>query len=99
MLEADKKISNFELRTSNFPQLIVILGPTASGKSALALKLAKKFKGYIISADSRQVYRGLDIGTAKPSKTELRSVPHELIDTVSPDKRFTVAEYQSKVFS
>ncbi len=79
--------------------LIVILGPTAAGKSALALKLAKKFKGYIISADSRQVYRGLDIGTAKPSKAELHSLPHELINVVAPKKRFTVAEYQSKVFS
>lgn len=79
--------------------LIAIVGPTASGKSALALKLAKKYKGYIISADSRQVYQGMDIGTAKPTKAEQRSIHHEMLDIAAPNKRFTVAEYQSKVFA
>jgi len=75
-------------------KLIVIVGPTASGKSELALKLAKKFGGEIISADSRQVYKGLDIGTAKPTKKERRDTPHHLLDVVSPKKRYTVVQYQ-----
>jgi len=76
------------------PHIIVITGPTASGKSARALKLARKLKGEIISADSRQVYRGLDIGTAKPSKKEQRAIPHHCIDIASPKKALTVIEYQ-----
>ena len=75
-------------------KLIVILGPTASGKSALAIKLAKKFRGEIISADSRQVYKGLDIGTGKITKKERRGIPHHLLDVASPKKRFTVVQYQ-----
>ena len=75
-------------------KLIVILGPTASGKSELAIKLAKKFNGEIISADSRQVYKGMDIGTAKPTKEEMGGVPHYLFDVASPKRRFTVAQYR-----
>ena len=75
-------------------KLIVILGPTASGKTELAIRLAKKFQGEIVSADSRQVYKGLDIGTAKPAKREKRGIPHHLLDVVSPKKRYTVAQYQ-----
>ena len=75
-------------------KLIVILGPTASGKSELAVQLAKKFNGEIVSADSRQIYRGLDIGTAKPNKKEMQGVPHHLLSFVSPQKHYTVAEYQ-----
>lgn len=74
--------------------LIVILGPTASGKSELAIRLAKKFNGEIISADSRQVYKGMDIGTAKVTKKEMQGIPHYLLDVVSPRKRFTVAQYR-----
>lgn len=76
------------------PHIIVIAGPTASGKSARAFKLARKLKGEIVSADSRQVYKGLDIGTAKPSKREQRSIPHHCIDLASPKKTLTVTEYQ-----
>ncbi len=76
------------------PKLIVILGPTASGKSFLAIKLARKFNGEIISADSRQVYRGLDIGAGKVSKKEQRLIPHHLLDIVSAKKQFTVAEFK-----
>jgi len=88
------------------PKLIVILGPTASGKSELAVNLAKKFNGEVISADSRQVYRGLDIGTGKVprdkntrykvqnTKYYHQGVPHHLLDVVSPKKRFTVVEYR-----
>jgi tRNA dimethylallyltransferase len=74
-------------------KVLVILGPTASGKSALAVRLAKKFKGEIISADSRQVYKGLNIGTGKITKKEMRGVPHHLLDVADPKKQFSVAEY------
>lgn len=75
-------------------KLLVILGPTATGKSDLAVKLAKKYNGEVISSDSRQVYKGLDIGTGKITKKERRGVPHHMLDIVSPKKSFTVAEYQ-----
>ena len=75
------------------PKILVIVGPTATGKSDLAVALAKKFKGEIISADSRQVYTGLDIGTGKITKKEMGSVPHYLLDVANPKKKFTVAEY------
>jgi len=74
--------------------LIVIVGPTAVGKTRLALCLAQEFDGEIISADSRQVYRGMDIGTAKPTPEERRRVPHHLIDVVAPNETFTLAQYQ-----
>ena len=76
------------------PKIIVILGPTASGKSALAVEIAKRFNGEIISADSRQVYQGLNIGSGKITKKEMGGVPHHLIDVVSPKKTFTVVQYQ-----
>jgi tRNA dimethylallyltransferase len=75
-------------------KLLVILGPTASGKTALSIKLAKKFGGEIISADSRQVYRGLDIGSGKITKKETRGIPHHLLDVANPKKRFSVAQFQ-----
>lgn len=74
--------------------LIVITGPTASGKSALALELAEKWGGEIVCADSRTVYKGMDIGTAKPSETEQIRVRHWLLDVVEPGKRFTVVDFQ-----
>ena len=73
----------------------MILGPTSSGKSSLAIKLAKKFNGEIISADSRQVYRGLDIGTGKITKKEQKLVPHHLLDVASPKKQFSVEQYKT----
>ena len=76
------------------PRIVVILGPTASGKSALAVQLAKKFSGEIISADSRQVYRHLDIGTGKTTKKEMCGIPHYCIDIANPKKIFTVDEYR-----
>jgi len=75
-------------------KLIVILGPTASGKTELAIKLAKKFGGEIVSADSRQVYRGMDIGTGKVTKKERQGIPHYLLDVASPKRKFTVAQYR-----
>ena len=74
--------------------LVAIVGPTASGKSRLALHLAQIFNGEIVSADSRQVYRHMDIGTAKPNPEELSLVPHHLIDIVNPDEIFNLAQYQ-----
>jgi len=78
-------------------KLIVILGPTASGKSELAVKLAKKFNGEIVSADSRQVYKGMDIGTGKITKKEMQGIPHYLLDVASPKRRFTVSQYRKLV--
>jgi len=76
--------------------LVAILGPTATGKSSLALELSQALNGEIISADSRQVYRYMDIGTAKPTVEEQALVPHHLIDVVNPDEDFSLALYQSK---
>ena len=75
-------------------KVIVILGTTATGKSDLAVKIAKKIKGEIISADSRQVYKGLNIGTGKITKKEMRDVPHHLLDVINPKHKFTVAQYK-----
>lgn len=74
-------------------KVIVVVGPTASGKSAYAVKLAKKIGGEVISADSRQVYKGLDIGTGKITNTEMQGVPHHLLDIVSPKKVFTAQQF------
>ena len=72
----------------------MILGPTASGKSALAVKMAKKINGEIISADSRQVYKGLDIGSGKITKKEMSGIPHYCMDIISPKKIFTVVDFK-----
>ncbi len=74
--------------------LIVIVGPTAVGKTRLAVRLGEELKGEIVSADSRQIYRGLDIGTAKPTARQQQRVPHHLIDIIDPDEKFTLALYQ-----
>jgi tRNA dimethylallyltransferase len=74
--------------------LVVVCGPTASGKTALAIKLAEKFDLEILSADSRQVYRGMDIGTAKATREEQACVPHHLIDVVDPDQDFNAADFK-----
>ncbi len=74
--------------------LIAIVGPTGVGKSRLALRLAHKFNGEIVSADSRQIYRYMDIGTAKPDRQELSLVPHHLVDIINPDELFSLAQYQ-----
>jgi len=78
--------------------LVAIVGPTGIGKSQLALRLAQAFAGEIISADSRQVYRYMDIGTAKPSREELSLVPHHLINIVNPDEDFSLAQYQELAY-
>jgi tRNA dimethylallyltransferase len=78
----------------NNPPLIVIVGETASGKTSLSLQLAQRFSGEIIAADSRTVYTGMDIGTAKPAASELAQVPHHLLDITTPDQPITAAQYK-----
>lgn len=75
--------------------LVVIVGPTASGKTDVAVELAKIVRGEVISADSMLVYRGMDIGTAKPTPEEMLGIPHHLIDVVNPDEEFSAAMFQS----
>lgn len=75
-------------------KLLVILGPTSSGKTSLSIKLAKKFSGEIVSADSRQIYKNLDIGSGKVTKKEMQKIPHYLLSIANPKKRFSVAQYQ-----
>lgn len=74
-------------------KVLVIVGPTASGKSSLAVRLAKKFNGEVVSADSRQVYKGLDIGTGKVTKREMAGIPHHMLDVVSPKRKFSAGDY------
>ena len=76
------------------PPLVVIVGPTASGKTAVAIELAGRFDGEIICADSRTIYKGMDVGTAKPSAKEQAAVPHWGLDLVEPGERFTAADFQ-----
>src|SRR5690606_1599655 len=78
------------------PTVIIIVGPTATGKSDLAVMVAKKLNGEIISADSRQVYRGLDIGSGKITKKEMQGVPHHLLDVYSPKRIFTASKFKIK---
>jgi len=87
-------VSNINYQISNIPPLLVLVGETASGKSSVAIKIAQKIDGEIICADSRTVYKKLDIGTAKPSKKEQQLVPHHLLDMVEPNENFTVAQFQ-----
>jgi tRNA dimethylallyltransferase len=75
-------------------KLVIIVGPTASGKTGLSIKLAKKYKGEIISADSRQVYKGMNIGTGKVTKKEMQGIPHYLLDVASPKTIFSVTKYK-----
>ncbi len=77
-------------------KIIVILGPTSSGKSSIAIKLAQKFNGEIISADSRQVYRGMDIGTGKVTKEEQALAKHYMLDIISPKTNFSSAQFKKK---
>ena len=76
------------------PKVVVIVGPTASGKTALSIELAKKIDGEIISSDSMQIYKDMDIGTAKVTKEEAEGIKHYLVDCVSPDERYTVSDFK-----
>ena len=75
------------------PKILVISGPTASGKTALAVELALQHSGEVVSADSMQIYRRMDIGTAKPTRAEMRGVPHHMLDVADPEEDFSVARY------
>lgn len=81
------------------PPLIALVGPTAVGKTAVSLLLARRFSGEVISADSRQIYRGLDIGTDKVAPVVRAEVPHHLVDVVDPDEVFTLAQYQRAAYA
>lgn len=74
-------------------KIISVVGPTASGKTALSIEIAKKYNGEIISADSMQIYKGMDIATAKPTKEEMQGIVHHLIDNVNPEDEYSVAQY------
>jgi tRNA dimethylallyltransferase len=78
--------------------LVVIVGPTAVGKSALAVELCEQFDGEIVSADSRQIYRDLGVGTAKPTPRERSRVPHHLVGLITPDRQLSLAEYQELAY-
>ena len=75
------------------PRILTILGPTASGKTRLAVELALMYNGEVVSADSMQIYRRMDIGTAKPTRSEMRGVPHHMLDVADPEEDFSVARY------
>ena len=75
------------------PKILVVSGPTASGKTALAVELALAHNGEVVSADSMQIYRRMDIGTAKPTRAEMRGVPHHMLDVADPEEDFSVARY------
>jgi len=84
------------MKKNSKSKILVILGPTATGKSSLAVHLAQKFKGEVISADSRQVYKGLDIGSGKITKKEMLAVPHHLLDVANPKRKFNVTDFKEK---
>ncbi len=75
------------------PKIVIITGPTASGKTALGIEVAEKYGGEVISADSMQIYKKMDIGTAKPTADEIKNIPHHMIDIINPDENFSVSKY------
>lgn len=90
---------NFQNKHTVKPKVIIITGPTAVGKTAASVGLAQKLKGEIISADSMQLYKYMDIGTAKPTTEEKKGIPHHLMDFLEPDQRFTVVDFQEKALA
>lgn len=84
---------------AHLPRLLAVVGPTASGKTAAGIELAAEFDGEIISADSRYLYRGMDIGTAKPAPLEMAGIPHHLIDVVDPGDDYSLALYQRDAYA
>ncbi|MCD6109535.1 tRNA (adenosine(37)-N6)-dimethylallyltransferase MiaA [bacterium] len=97
-MDIDQTISEFleESYKSRQKPLLVILGGTASGKTALSIQIAKKFNGEVVSTDSRQVYKYMDIATAKVTYNEMQGIPHYMIDIVEPDSGFTLADFVNK---
>jgi tRNA dimethylallyltransferase len=92
------RVSSFELRVANC-NLLVLVGPTAVGKTALSLHLAETLEGEVVSADSRLFYRGMDVGTAKPTPEERARVPHRLIDVADPDETVGLADFQEQAYT
>ena len=87
-------LPGFEPELEGQPPAILLMGPTASGKSAVAMELARRFPVEIVSVDSAQVYRGMDVGTAKPSPEERRRVPHHLVDIVDPTEAYSAGRFR-----
>ena len=92
-------VYHYAMSTPDTQPLLAIVGPTAVGKTALSIALARALGGEIVSADSRQVYRGMDIGTAKPTAAERAAAPHHLVDIVDPDEDFSLALYQELAYA
>ena len=92
------RVDTFINAPSTLPKLIVVYGPTACGKTAFSIELAKYLDTEIIGADSRQIYRGLDIGTGKITEAEKQSIKHHMIDIINPDQEYSVGMYQQTVF-
>ncbi|MCB8943436.1 MAG: tRNA (adenosine(37)-N6)-dimethylallyltransferase MiaA [Ardenticatenaceae bacterium] len=99
MVRDEERGERGEERGERRAPLLIIVGPTAVGKTALSLKLAQELDGEIISADSRLFYRGLDIGTAKPTAVEQAQIPHHLIDICAPDETLTLGDYQRLAYA
>lgn len=93
------KVERFLNAPSALPKIIVVYGPTACGKTALSVELAKRLDAEIIGADSRQIYRYMDIGTGKITRDEMQDIPHHMIDIRNPDEEYSVGLYQQEVFS
>src|SRR5688500_19191959 len=89
-------LNSLEREGKSKPPLILIVGPTAVGKTEIAIQIAERLNGEIVSADSRLFYRGMDIGTAKPTRAEQRLVPHHLVDIAEPDEILSLAVFQQK---
>ena len=87
------------LTQRSLPKLVVVLGTTACGKSGLGVELAKRFNGEIVSADSRQVYTGLDLGTGKVTEEEMEGIPHHMLDVVAPNQPYSVADFQTGAYA
>lgn len=93
------QVTHFLDTPSKLPKIIIVYGPTACGKTTLAVQIAKRLGTEIISADSRQIYRFLDIGTGKATKEEMDGIDHHMIDIRNPDEEYSVGEYQKEVIS
>lgn len=93
------KVEQFLQRPSVLPKVIIIYGPTACGKTGLSIQIASSIHAEIIGADSRQIYRGMNIGTGKVTQEEMKGIPHHMIDIRNPPEKYSVAVYQKEVFS
>lgn len=92
------KVDKFLANPAELPKIIIIYGPTACGKTGLSIELAKHLSTEVISADSRQIFRHMDIGTGKITREEMQGIPHHLLDIRNPDEEYSVGAYQKDVF-